>query len=584
MRAMDRVLLRASLVATAMAGIVAVSQAVILTTPYEVHFSWDENRPITLATGAAWVVALFVLMIRQPANHLWKVILAWTAAGSFLALSYLPIEPRPLIEVPRYIFGDLWAAVFIHLIVVYPAGRFARALDRQFVITAYVVAVGTRVLFLVVSPEDCWPICGNPIAWFRSEAAYGALQIASLALAAMLMAVSLRILVAHWRGAGPSGRRQISPMLVAAPIWLVTVFAGYFADAFLDEAARDFTHQANLLSWIQQLVIPLAILIGALRSSLARGNVADLALELGHGVPLGSLQRVLARTIRDPSLVLAFPAPAGNGYVDADGRPVAESPRGRTWSPITRADGEVLAILDHDPALLDEDAGMVEAVGSLARMALENERLAAQVRAQLEEVRASRERLAEAGDAERRRIERDLHDGAQQRLVALALRLQTARGDHPEAAALLDAATDELQAAVADVRGFARGLHPTILTDLGLAAAVDALAERSVIPIRVDIPATRFPDAVEATTYFVVAEAITNVTRYAGARSATVSTSVEGDRVVTTVSDDGRGGADPTRGSGLKGLADRVEAARGRLDVRSPQGGGTTVIVDLPIA
>ena len=163
------------------------------------------------------------------------------------------------------------------------------------------------------------------------------------------------------------------------------------------------------------------------------------------------------------------------------------------------------------------------------------------------------------------------------------MRLQTARGDHPEAAPLLDEATVELQAAVADVRGLARGVHPTILTDLGLAAAVDALAERSAIPISVDIPDTRFPESVEATTYFVVAEAITNVTRYAGARSARVTTTVEGDRVVTTVTDDGRGGADPSRGSGLHGLADRVAAARGRLDVRSPQGGGTTVVVELPL-
>jgi signal transduction histidine kinase len=373
-------------------------------------------------------------------------------------------------------------------------------------------------------------------------------------------------------------------MLVAAPIWCVTVFAGYVADAYLDEAARDATHTSNVIGLIQAFAIPVAIIVGGLRTSLARGNVADLAVELGRGVPIGGLEARLARAMRDPSLVLAFPAPSGDGLVDADGRPVTP-PTGsdRAITPIER-DGETLAVLIHDPADLVEDPGMVAAVGSVARLALENERLSAQVRAQLEEVRTSRERLAAAGDAERRRIERDLHDGAQQRLVALAVRLQTARGEHPEAAPLLDEATAELQAAVADVRGLARGVYPTILTDLGLAAAVDALAERSAIPIAVDIPDQRFPEPVEATTYFVVAEAITNVTRYAGARSARVTTTVDGDRVVTTVTDDGRGGADPTRGSGLRGLADRVAAARGRLDVRSPVDGGTTVTVELPLA
>jgi signal transduction histidine kinase len=246
-------------------------------------------------------------------------------------------------------------------------------------------------------------------------------------------------------------------------------------------------------------------------------------------------------------------------------------------------DGETLAVLIHDPVDLVEDPNLVEAVGSVARLALENERLSAQVRAQLEEVRASRERIIEAGDAERRRVERDLHDGAQQRLVALAMRLQTARKTTPGAEALLDEATAELQTAVAEVRGLARGLHPTILTELGLAAAVDALAERTPIPVSVDIPETRFPEAVEATAYYVVAEAITNMTRYAEARTARVTATVEDDHLVTVVQDDGRGGADATRGSGLRGLADRVAAVRGRLEVLSPIGVGTTIRVELPL-
>jgi hypothetical protein len=225
----------------------------------------------------------------------------------------------------------------------------------------------------------------------------------------------------------------------------------------------------------------------------------------------------------------------------------------------------------------------VEAVGNAARLALENERLAAEVRAQLEEVRASRARIVEAADAERRRVERDLHDGAQQRLVALALRLQVASKATPDAAALLDEATRELQTAIGEVRGLARGVHPTILTEAGLHAAVDALAERTPLPVAVDIPERRFDPAVEATAYFVVAEALTNVARYADASEARVTAVEDDGRLVVTVEDDGRGGADPTTGSGLRGLSDRLAAIDGRLTISSPAGNGTVVRAEVPL-
>ena len=167
-------------------------------------------------------------------------------------------------------------------------------------------------------------------------------------------------------------------------------------------------------------------------------------------------------------------------------------------------------------------------------------------------------------------------------MTALALRLQTARASLPAAADLLDAATTELQAAVAEVRDLARGVHPTLLHELGLAAAIDALAERAPIPVTVDVPDVRFASGTESTTYFVVAEALTNIARYAGASRATVTTTIEAGRVVTTIEDDGRGGADAARGTGLRGLADRVAAAGGRFELLSPPGGGTRVRVDLP--
>ena len=206
---------------------------------------------------------------------------------------------------------------------------------------------------------------------------------------------------------------------------------------------------------------------------------------------------------------------------------------------------------------------------------------------QAEELRASRARIVEAADDARRKLERNLHDGAQQRLVALSISLrlveQRLSSDPAEAAALLADAREELALALADLRELARGLHPAVLTDRGLAVAVEALASRSPLPVAVDVPQERLPPAIEAALYYFVAESLTNVARYAGATSASVRLELGGDGlVVAEVSDDGAGGADPAAGSGLRGLADRIEALDGRLVVHSPPGGGTRVRMEVP--
>jgi signal transduction histidine kinase len=225
---------------------------------------------------------------------------------------------------------------------------------------------------------------------------------------------------------------------------------------------------------------------------------------------------------------------------------------------------------------------LVEAVGSAAGLALENARLAAEVRAQLEEVRASRARLAQAADDERRRVERDLHDGAQQRLVALTMRLEQARRTAPGSAALIDDTQAELREAISEVRRLARGVMPPILTEAGLAAAVESLAERAPIPVVVAVPDRRFPQSIETAAFYVVTEALTNAVRYAAASEVRIDGRVVDGRLIVSVSDDGRGGADPERGTGLRGLADRVEAAGGSLEVESRLGEGTRVRAIFP--
>ena len=575
---------RALAVAAAMVAIVLGGQLILSTTPLEL---WHTITPSERLTGVAvegvWVLATITLMVRQPSSDLWKIILLSTAAGQIWLTGYLPIEPHILIELPQYLLSELWAAVFIHLVLAYPTGRLSDRFDRRYVPAVYIIAIGYKVVALLVQPANCLPLCSNPIPFLVSDTNWDIVRYTGLALVPVLMTISLIELARHWRAAGPGGRRAIAPMLVAAPVSFVSIFSGYFADAFLDAAAQDATHTWNLLGFVQALTIPIAIIVGAMQSRLARGNVAALAVQLGRGVPIGGLQPVLARAMRDPSLVLAFPSPDGTALVDAEGLPVSDAATNdRTVTRVER-DGELLAVLIDDPAAVDEDPGLAEAVGSVARLALENERLAAQVRAQLDEVRASRQRIVDAADAERRRVERDLHDGAQQRLVALAMRLDLARQTTGASSALLDAATAELRAAVTEVRDLAHGLHPPILTEAGLGPAIEALAERSAIPVTVNAPSRRYPPAVEAAAYFVVNEAITNATKYARASGVVVRIDDEAGRLAISVSDDGHGGADPAGGSGLRGLMDRVAALDGRLSVESPPGGGTTIVAELPV-
>ena len=244
------------------------------------------------------------------------------------------------------------------------------------------------------------------------------------------------------------------------------------------------------------------------------------------------------------------------------------------------------AAIVHDAILLEEP-GLVASVASAMRLAVENDRLTAEVRSQLEEVRASRARIVEAGDRERRRVERDLHDGAQQRLVSLSLELQVARralGDDgdPAVRRSLDRAAQEALEALAELRDLALGIHPLILTEAGLGAAVESLADRTAVPVSVDIGVERYSPAVEGAAYFVISEALANVTKYAKATKATVRVRGLDDHLIIEVEDDGIGGADPRTGSGLRGLADRLAALDGTITIESPTGDGTRISAQIP--
>jgi len=334
--------------------------------------------------------------------------------------------------------------------------------------------------------------------------------------------------------------------------------------------------------------MPLAFLAGLLRSRLARFGVAELVVELSATPAAGTLRDALARALGDPSLDLAYWLPGSGSYVDAAGRPVSlpAEGAGRTVSRVESA-GEPVAALIHDPAL-DEDPELVAGVGAAAALALANERLQAELRAKVEELRASRARIVQAGDEERRRIERNLHDGAQQRLLALSFSLGLAESEVPEelekVRGLVRGVKEELGRAIEELRELAHGIHPQILGERGLAAALETLAARSPIPVKVSAPEERLPEPVEAAAYYVVSEALANATKHARAQRVAVRLDRQNGTLAIEVADDGVGGASTSAGSGLRGLLDRVEALDGRLYVTSPAGGGTTIRAEIPCA
>jgi len=533
-----------------------------------------------------WVAAMLASYWRSAAAPMWKLILASRVVA---ALGVIWVVNTPLTWIAWQATIGLATVVFGHLVLAFPSGRLESRYDRVVVIAAYSVFAASRVIWLLVwdpRAATCFPRCQpNPFLFWRNDSLAFALGPGLGAVLAVLALAVIYGVWRHWHRASPVLRRTLLPVALVAPIEL-----GIAASSFVLGVNQDAWEAVGVVISTSPLAfvhaaIPAGFLAGLLATRLSRGGIADLAIELGQGVPLGGLRAALARALRDPTLELAFPAPVGTGLVDSDGRPLNLPSREEEDRGVVRLerDGELLAVLVYDPAVELEDPGRVAAVASVAGMALENERLAAQVRAQLEEVRASRARIVEAGDAERRRIERDLHDGAQQRLVALAMRLDQARGTSAGADEVIDATTAELLQAIHEVRDLARGLHPTILTERGLAAAVEVLAERIPIPVRATVDEERLPSDVEAAAYFVIAEALTNATRHAQATTVSVVANAQEGQLVISVADDGRGGADTSAGSGLQGLVDRVAAVGGRLVIESPPGQGTVVRASIPL-
>jgi signal transduction histidine kinase len=554
-----------------------------------------DNIPTTTAlrawgsVGAAWsfLLAGLIAWMRRPRNRLGPLMVATCFA---LLARQFRYSHDDLAFTVFFLLGELGWAMFVHVTFAYPSGRVTDRVERAYVVVAYVLAVGLPLAILLVYGGDERLRYVDPfprdslLLVHDSPGAVSALQTALGVAYGVLGTIFVVLVLRKLRRASPRARRIYLPLLlsaVAAALWAVLNGILTFSDSPPDVVYDLFWWQVVSLA-----ALPLALLWGLLRARLARVHVGELVVHLDE-TPVDGLRDELARALEDPTLEIGLWIPDRGIYVDSAGAELAvpeDGPeRAVTW---VEHDGRPLAVLVHDPTLREEPK-LVEAVAAAARLALVNARLHAEVRSQLETVQESRARIASAADEERRRIERDLHDGAQQRLVALALELRSAQrrlaetGD-PDVERLLASTADELQVAVDELRELAHGIHPGILTQGGLLHALEALAARAPLPVMLDVTAERFAPDVEATAYFVACEALTNVVKHADATRATIAARRDDGHLVVEISDDGRGGAD-AGGLGLRGLVDRVEARGGRLVVESP-GVGTTVRGEIPCA
>jgi signal transduction histidine kinase len=487
----------------------------------------------------------------------------------------------------------LYLVIVIQMVLSFPTGRLETLAQRVTIAAGYLTVLAVRLPFFLLGGDIVGDLKGprpdNVLAVVDAPDLADVFDYTSTFVAVVVLVSTLVLLVRKRQAATPPQRRALAPML-----WTGLALVGLLGIAFVIDVLGlpgRIGDVAGLLALVAFAILPFAFLAGLVRSRYSRaGAVGELIERLNNPEADRSLGLALADALGDRSLKLVYWRPSAGHYVTYDGRPVElpEAGSGRAVTEVEREGIRVGAII-HDASLADEP-GLVRAVAASAALALENERLEAELRARLDELQTSRSRLVEVSMFERRRLERDLHDGAQQRLVALSLQLGLAKrrleeGQDVAAGAMLDAARDELARALEELRELARGIHPAVLTDRGLEPALEALAERAPLPVSLDqMPAERLPAPVEAAAYFVVAEALTNVVKYAGASTAAVRIRRNGSYAVVEVRDDGVGGADPTSGTGLRGLADRLAALDGRLEVHSPPGEGTTVRAEVPCA
>ncbi|WP_350350079.1 histidine kinase [Agromyces sp. G08B096] len=482
-----------------------------------------------------------------------------------------------------------WAVITGVLVLIYPRGWLAGAFERWIAgiaLGASLVNLVTVLLFGSPGPETC-DCVANPYQVAEAPELFGILDSAYRVVGgALALVIAGRLLVQWVRGSVPA-RTVAFLMPLALLAWASTLAvqaATYAAQTTSGEVLAT-------ISLIAIASVPVSFVAGISHARNMRARVADLMRITREGADRGLWAESLARTLRDASVRVYWWDEERAGYFDAAGTPIGpkDDPRGsQSILPVASPLGVPIALIRHDRVLTD-NMRLLDGVSSALRLSVDNGRLRSEIERTLEHVRQSRQRIVEAGVEARRRIERDLHDGAQQRLVSLGMSLRLAAdragelGD-PELLGELEAAIDALGTGLRELRELAHGIHPSLLSAGGLALAVPELAGRCPVPVEVDVQAEgRLPELIESTAYFAVAELLANVAKHARATRAWVRAHVSDGELVLVVRDNGAGGATLDGGTGMLGIVDRVEAVGGTFDIDSPPGAGTTATARIPL-
>ena len=534
------------------------------------------------------------LMLRmEPGQR----VVAWALvfAGLFRSLDFADAWSGSGWAIYDLLFGAVDRLLGALALLRYPNPSLLRGQRLFLVLLAGWMLVGHVLILVTALPQwdglpasSWWPalmpdLALNNVANYVVNAGLGLLAAVFLALLAMRLT----------RTAGLD-RIVITPIIVAG--LASTIAAGASAAVQMLTSLNGTPVGIYTIEGAVDLTLPLAFLVAVVQRTLLLRNIAGLAAQISGGADIGTVRYALRSTLHDPTLEVldlsesgpdpARPADELPGHDGSPGRlgsVLPEQHADRLVEFIRTEEGSPVAVIIADPAL-ERYRGLFDAAVQTSGLALKNAQLQAQAaREKLEQVRASRARIVEAGLAERRRIERDLHDGAQQHLLGLAAQLSVAmtRTDDAAAHETLAQVRDGLRDVLAELRDLAHGIHPAVLSHGGLVAALGDVAERLPLPVRVIAPATRVAAAAEATAYFVACEALANIVKHAKAASATVTVRIAESQLSLEIVDDGVGGVKST-GYGLSNIQDRVNALDGEVTIVSPPGGGTRLEVRIP--
>lgn len=495
----------------------------------------------------------------------------------------LQLSRDPVVFSAGLLFVAASSPLVVHLVLAFPDGRLESRSGKALTIASYVIVLGFAVAgALFVDWAARYPAKPANLLLIRDNPAVGAVIGAAWQVVGVVVAVGVVTSLARRY---LTGDRQLRAPL-SAPLMIAVTTAAASAIGSAVGAGSSLYPVLLIVYQLGFCLWPLAFLVGALVWRPETTAIVDLLVAARGPNTTAELRDLLATALRDPSLSLGHWHAESSAFLDSDGEKL-NGDAGRVLVTLADGAGRPVGALTRRNVPW-EDARLGNAVAALAGLVLDNQRLTAEVSERLAEVHASRARLVSLADEERRRVERDLHDGAQQRLVTVALGIQLARHQlntphEAEVSSLLAAAADGVQDAITELRELARGIHPALLTEAGLGPTVAELTERTPLPVTLIAPALpRLPEAVEATAYFVVAEALTNALKHANAGAAEVHLELTGGRLRVEVVDDGIGGAELVAGSGLCGLRDRVRALDGELVVGAAAGSGTAVVADIP--